>query len=218
MAKEKVQLITPVFRVVFPNVWEATSYKNTGTPKFNLVAVFTPGKYTGKDKERWEALKKAVDVECLRVFKKPWAECRKSEDDGGVADFKPGLRDGSKGKKKDREGFGPGTWFCTLSSQYQPNVYGPPEPDKKKAVIGPETKDTEIYGGIWARATVGVYAYDNVSVGVSIGLNSLQKLKDGKRIESKGADVEEFDEDAESAFLNEQDEPPVGGFDDDIPF
>lgn len=215
MAKEKVKLTTPVFRVGFPNLFEPTSYKDNPKKTYNLIAIFTPAKYTGKDKERWNALKALIDAECKRVFKKTWAECCKSEEEGGIDNFKRGLRNG---KNKKQEGFGEGTWFATLATKFLPGVVGPTQADGSKPVISVEEGNTdEIYAGIYGRASVGVYAYDNISKGVAIGLRNFQKLKDGARLDNRGDVGDDFDEEADSEFLNEMDEPSVDK-DDDIPF
>ena len=42
------KLLTPVFRVSFPSVFEASSYEG-GAPKFSVCAVWEPAKFTALD-------------------------------------------------------------------------------------------------------------------------------------------------------------------------
>lgn len=216
--KEKVKLTTPIFRVAFPHVFEATAFKNKdgseGKKTFNLVAIFTPADYTGKEKERWDALKAQLDSECKRKFGKSWGECKKVDPETGekgVRDFKDGIYNGKR--KADMDGYGDGTWYCTLSSIYPPGVVKYNGPGKESTDISVEDNNTdEIYAGCYARATVGVYAYgppDSPSSGVSVGLNRLQKVKDGERLDGRGSAANDFEDDIDSSFLD-QDEEPVG--------
>lgn len=219
MAKDKVKLTTPIFRVGFPHLFEATAFVNKdgtkGKPKFNLVAIFTPSEYTGAEKEKWNALLKQMDAECIRVFKKPWKECKKHVVDGEIAEGVPNFKDGLyNGKKKTQDGFGEGTWYATLSTEFPPGVARYNGKGKESTTISVEDQNTdEIYAGLYGRATVGVYAYDGISKGVSIGLNNFQKVKDGDRLDGRGNAADDFEDDIDGSYLD-QDEKPV----EDDPF
>lgn len=212
--KERVVLTTPIFRVGFPNLFEPTAFKNKdgteGKKKYNVVAIFTPGEYKGKEKERWDALVKALDDATREKFGMSWKEAKKHVVDGeiveGVPNFKEGLYNG---KKKTQDGFGEGTYYATLSTEYPPGVVQYNGVGKKSTTISEEEGNTNlIYPGCYARATVGPYAYDSVSKGAAIGLNNFQKVKDGERLDGRGDAADDFEDDIDSSFLD-QDEPPV---------
>jgi hypothetical protein len=209
MAKEKVKLTTPVFRGAFTQgVFEKREGKDGGKPKYSLTAIWTPNDFSAKDKALWSAIKAQMDAECMRVFKMSWADCKRPVDDGGIEGFKSGIRNGKS--KADLDGFGEGTFFATLSSQYAPGVV-----DVNKDTISKEEDNTdEVYAGAYYRATVGVYAYSNKRKGVAIGLNNLQKIKDGERLDGRGNVGDDFDEEVDSSWI-ESNEPSL---DDDIPF
>ena len=62
MAEVK-RYLTPVFRGSFVHqVFKAESYEG-GEPKYGLTAIWTPGKFSAKDKERWRTIMAALDDE-----------------------------------------------------------------------------------------------------------------------------------------------------------
>ncbi len=187
MAEVK-RYVTPVFRASFPAVFTAESFEG-GAPKFGVSAVWTPAKFTDKEKALWAAIKDALNKEALAKFKKPWKEL--------PANIKRGLRDGAE--KAGMEGYGEGTLFANISTKLRPGVI-----DKDKSPIGPEHGNAdEIYPGCYCRATVTVYSYDNKGKGVAIGLMNLQKVKDGPRLDSRTDASEDFDDEIEDSYLED---------------
>lgn len=206
MAKEAKKYVTPVFRLSFPNLFEARAGLEGGAPKFGCSAIWTPASFTANDKKLWAALKGALDEESKRAFKKAWKDL--------PANFKKGLRDGAE---KDMEGYGAGTYFASLTTKIPPGVI-----DREKNEISPEEGNADdIYPGCYCRATVSIYSYDNKGKGVAIGLRAIQKVKDGERLDSRVNAADDFDEDIDSEWADDVDEPEVSGneeLDDEIPF
>lgn len=216
MAKsEAIKLTTPLFRIGFPSVFEARTMEadSKAVPKFNLTAIWTPANFNEKDKRLYAEIKAALDAECKRVFKKDWATCK-----ADIENFKPGLRSGAK---KELDGFGQGTVFATLSSKFKPGVV-----DINKDPVSPEEGNADlVYAGAYARATVGVYAYSNISKGVAIGLNNLQLIKYNPevtgRLDGRGNAGDDFDDEIDSSWLEGEEDSLLDGkdgLDDDIPF
>jgi len=210
-AKEKIErkkLITPVFRASFPNVFEARAIEgdSNSKPKFGLSAIWTPAKFTAREKELWRAMLGELDKEARRKFHKPWKELPDH--------IRRGLRDGSA--KEGLEGYGEGTRFANLTSKNRPGVVAKDGSTK----IGPEEGNAdEIYPGCYCRATVQVYSYDNKGKGVAIGLRNIQKVADGARLDNRVAAEDDFDEDIDSAWLDQDDDFEGGAeADDEIPF
>lgn len=188
---EIIRYQTPVFRVSFPAMFKAESYDG-GEPKFGLSAVWTPSKFSDKEKVLWKKLLKALDDESKRAFKKAWADL--------PANIKRGLRDGAE--KADMEGYGEGTMFASVTSKMRPGLIDrnklPIIPDAEKEKYEAEDKEfsnEEFYPGCWARATVTVYSYDNKGKGVALGMMNVQKVRDGERLDSRTDAADDFDDD-----------------------
>jgi len=194
---EIVRYATPVFRLSFPALYKAESYDG-GEPKFGCSAVWDPAKFTDKEKLLWKKIRGAMNDECKARFRK------------GIKDmpsnFKDGIRDGAE--KADMEGYGKGTKFASLTTKMRPGLVDVAKrsivtPDDVKMIEKFEEQDKPyvidegdiIYPGLYARATVVVYSYDNKSKGVSLGLMNLQKVKDGERLDSRSDAAEDFDDD-----------------------
>lgn len=184
-----VKLLTPPFRVSFPNVFEASSYDG-GTPKFSVCAVWEPAKFTPKDKALWKAMHDLADQVSMDKFKKKLDQL--------PANFKKPFRDGEE--KADLVGFGAGKVFSNLSSRLRPGII-----DLDRTPI---TDPEDFYPGCYARGTITAYAYDNKGRGVAFGLQNLQKLKDGERLDSRTNPEDDFaDAGVDDAWLED------GGFD-----
>ena len=188
--------VTPVFRLSFPALFDAKSMDD-GKPKFGCSAVWTPGKFSDQDKKRWRAMKALLDDASREKFKKPWKEL--------PANFKKGLRDGAE--KAELEGYGEGTRFANLTSLMRPGVV-----DRDRQPIGPEHGNAdEIYPGCYCRATVTAYAYDKKGKGVALGLQNIQKVADGDRLDSRTDAAEDFEnETIDDAWLDEDEDEAEG--------
>ena len=197
------KVVTPVFRLSFPALFEAKAMEGDKKVKFGCAAVWHPKQFSDGDKKRWKAMKALLDDASMERFKKHWKDL--------PANFKKGMRDGAE--KADLEGYGEGTRFANISSMMRPGVI-----DKGKEPIGPEHGNAdEIYPGCWCRATVTAYAYDNKGKGVALGLQNIQKVSDGERLDSRTDAAEDFEDDIDDQWLDgdEEDGPDD---DDDIPF
>jgi len=189
--KETIKLTTPVFRVAFPSVFEKSSYQGSAE-KYSLTAIWTPKTFGPRDKELWKALLAEMERASQDAFKKSWK---------AIPSNNRGIRDGVE--KGDMDGFGEGTFFATLSTLVEPGVF-----DRNGNQI--VDKD-EIYPGVFARATVNVYAYNNMSKGVAIGLRNLQKVKDGPRLDGRGDGAKDFaDNELDESWLEEHTDSLLG--------
>lgn len=188
MAKEaQERVVTPKFRVAFANVFEPKPAMAGGKPKYSLMAIFPPG----TDLSKMNALAKAA--------------CDKKFPNGRPASMRVPFRKGEE--KAQYDGFEPGTIFCTISSQYQPQIIT----HDKREIFTPQ----EFYSGCWARATVHAYAYDTAgNQGVAFGLNNIQKLGDDKPFAGRVDAADDFDAVAEIPYEGSEAAPPADGADD----
>ncbi len=184
MAEEtkKKKLITPVFRVCFPSVFQVAKQMKdaSGPPKFEVTMVFDPKAMDPEDTKRLKEMMAAANEACIEKFKKPLKDVK-------IANFHKPFRDGAE--KEHLQGFGEGTIFAKASSKIKPGIVAS---DRKTAIVD---DPTAFYAGCYARATVGVYAYDNVSKGVSFGLRNLMFVRDGEHLDGRSDADDDFGED-----------------------
>lgn len=189
MAKsERVFIITPVFRMSFPNLFKAVAGPDGGeNKKFGTAAVWEPKKFSPKDKKRWKQLLSELDRVSNDAFGVDWEELGH----GKFKAVRTGLRDSSE--KDGMEGYPKGSMFANLTTQTRPGVCNK---DREKLSVD-DGNDDEIYAGCYARAKVSVYAYDvKGGKGVAIGLSSVMKAGDGDSLSGGGGDaVDDFEDD-----------------------
>jgi hypothetical protein len=170
-------ILTPEGRVSYPALFEAKAGPDpNGRPKYGCVLIFPKSAdLTALTKAAGEALE-------LRWGKKAKDMLRRGE-------LRWPIRDGAA---KDAAGYGVNTVFINMASTQQPGVVdGYAGPDGRPRVI---TDPKTIYPGCFARAAVGVYTYDRQgNRGVAFGLNALQFLRDGERLDGRRAAQDEFD-------------------------
>lgn len=195
-AKNSSRLLTPAFRVSFPSVFEKASYNN-GTPRFSVVGLFYPKKFTEADKLKWQAIRKQLDVVSIEGFKKPMKEL-----DRGV--YKIPFH---KGDEKDYQGYGDKdmVYFTMANSKRRPQIL-----DIDGNPITSENAE-QFYAGCWARASVNPYWFNNIGKGLAIGLGNLQKLKDDESFEGFTSAEDDFGSDPAEGFGDDDDEFGVGG-------
>lgn len=193
MARASKKVMTGEFIISFPNLF--TPRKNdAGQDKFSAALVFT-------DMVEVKRLQQvALDV-AKEAFGEGAAEkIRKKQ-------LKFPFR---SGEEKD---YVEGSVFFNASSNQQPGVVGPTkDPLTGKARIITDAK--EVYPGAICRATLTCYSYDRPdSKGVTFGLNNVQLLRDGDRLDNRVAAQDEFEADDEAlADLGDvtgEDEPAV---------
>lgn len=197
------RLITPPFRVSFPQVFEKASYNN-GTPRFSVTGLFFPEKFTESDQAKWKAIRVKLAEVAKEFFKKDIKVLKQDRS------FKIPFH---AGNEKTYEGYGDPkmVYFSMANSKRRPqivNVNGEP--------ITSENAE-EFYAGCWARASVNPYAFDHIGKGVAIGLANLQKIKDDKSFEGFTSAEDDFGGDDEfgSSGADDDDFGGGGGGDDE---
>ena len=204
MAKtERVRLLTPIFRASFPDVFQKRVFQGQGeesgryacaalfsgfTVKDGRTVIKVPDAWPPKDQEKWKKLIAECNRVSMKAFKKPMSELDR-------AVYKLPFH---RGEEKEYAGYGPGVVYVTMSAKnIKPTVVG----RDLTTPLGPE----EFYAGCFARASVTPFAFNNIGKGIALGLNHLQKLKDGERLDSFrsaeddfGSDPAEFEDEADA--------------------
>ena len=121
--KEVRRFTTPPFVISYPHIFEAQKMDTPGAKaKFSCQAVWTPSKFTDKDKKLWNAIGAEVTKAINDKFKTKGAnrvdaqKQLREKFDGA----KMGIRNGAQ--RADSPGYGEGTLFATLSTTSPPGV------------------------------------------------------------------------------------------------
>ena len=152
-------VVTPKFRVSYPNVFKPKLNELSGKEEFSLVALFE----AGEDLSKLQAAVKAAIV-------KKWG----SDSSKHPKNLRTPFRDQSDREKDGKlpAGHTAGAIFINLKSQDRPGVVD--------ASVQPILDEKEFYAGCYARASVNAYAYDmKGNKGVAFGLGNVQKMGDG---------------------------------------
>lgn len=195
---EKRQVIlTPRFRVAFPQITELKVFQPGQKGRYSCVALFTTSEFTDKEKEQMAKLLAACNKVSLEAFKKPMKDLDRSV-------YKTPFHKGEE--KEQYAGFGKGVAYCTMSAYTrQPKVL---------SVDGSTYLDpNELYPGCYARASVNPFA--NVQwKSISIGMNHLQKLGEGERLDGSTSAEEDFGSDPAEYDNDDLGGGAAGGDDD----
>jgi hypothetical protein len=116
----------------------------------------------------------------------------------------------------EKKGYPEGTVYINARSKNQPGMV------LRDLTIVPGTDVEQIkryfYSGARVRATIVAFYYDNESKGVGFGLNNIQFLKDGPRLDGRTAATDDFEAlpDLEPADLSDVEK--LDAEDDGLPF
>ncbi|MFL9499189.1 ssDNA-binding protein [Rhodopseudomonas palustris] len=205
--KGEVRLYTPVFRLSFPNLFvpKASEDYPDAEPKYGLSAIWTPSEFTDREKKLWRAILAELDTVALAAFGRHWKELPDN--------IKRGLRDGAG---KDSPGYGPGTRFANITTKFAPGVV---DKDGETDISKEDGNTHLIYPGCYCRATVNVYSFGlkkgSKGRGVALGLFSVQKIKDGQRLDNRRSAADDFaGQEIDDRWLDDEDDNDADGFDD----
>jgi len=162
-------MLTPVFRVSYPNVFKPKLNKMNNKLEYSVEALFDKkADLSGMKKMAQEAL-----IEKFGPDQKKWPKNLRSPFKDQVLKTKE-----IDGKEVLADIYTPGAVFMSLKSNQKPGV------------VNQNTEDiideTEFYAGCFARAYVTCYAYLQAgNAGVNFGLQHVQKVKEGDPLGSR---------------------------------
>ena len=176
--EKKKRLVTPEGIACFVHVFEPHAQKREdgtkGDPKYSVLLVF-PSKEAIKELRREcmaAATAKFGEEKWRALLKKgkfrfPWRPATDYDEYGPPFDDENAV-------------------FCIFSSKDQPDVV-----DRRAK---PVMKQKEIYSGMKARVSYGVWPYDtNGNKGVTLFLNNLQKTDDGEKLAGRSSGEDDFE-------------------------
>lgn len=167
-----MKVLTPKFRVSFPNVFKAKVNNLSGEEEFSLVALFPKD----ADLTFLKAAAKEAIVEKWGADKSKWPKLLRNP-----------LRDQAD---KMKEGVLPagheeGAMFLNLKTKQRPGIVN----ENMEDIID----SSEFYPGCYARASVNAYAYDQKgNRGVAFGLSNIQKMGDGESLGGRSTPEQDF--------------------------
>jgi hypothetical protein len=196
MAKaERIKLLTPPFRVSFPDVFVKRVFQGQSedNARYSCAALFSgfevsngrtvikaPASWSPRDQEKWNAIISACNKVAIEAFKKPMKELDR-------AIYKLPFH---RGEEKEYTGYGPGVVYFTMSAKNRR-----PEIITKDGLPITQGGPEEFYAGCYARASVTPFAFNNKGKGIALGLNNLQKLGDGPRLDAFSSAEDDFGSD-----------------------
>ena len=184
------EVITPEFRLSFPNLFKAVAAEEGEEKKFSACLVFD------KDADL-TALKKAAIFAMREKFG--------DKADDGIRSGKLNLPWRDDPDDVAEKGYAVGSTFMNVRTNNKPQVVlnvKDPETGRPQHL----TDESDIYPGCYCRASIVAFGYSvKGNRGVSFALNNVQKLRDGDRLDSRTNAEDEFDAamDAEPADLDD---------------
>lgn len=177
------RIITGKVRFSYANVFQPTAIDEGQTPKYN-IAILIPK----TDKKTLTAIDKAVQNAIAA------GSTKLGDKNGKVnkATLKLPLRDGDVDRPEE-EAYA-GHMFFNASSTRKPGIV---DADRLE-IISPD----EFYSGCYGRASINFYAFNaSGNKGIAAGLQNLQKLADGERLDGSTAAEDDFADDWEDDLM-----------------
>lgn len=165
-------VMTPAFRISYPNLFKAKKNDLNGKDEFSVVALFPKG-------ANLDALKKAAQAAVVKKFGSDQSKWPKN--------MRSPFRDQSE---REKDGVMPaghekGAFFMTLKSSDKPLIVD----ENAQPILDTST----VYAGCWMQAQVNAYAYlQKGNAGVSFGLAGIQKVKDDQPLGGGRASLQDF--------------------------
>ena len=188
MAKYKnpTKVITgPNTRWSYANVWDAKSI-NGSAPKYSVSLIIPKS-----DAATVQKIKAAIQAAYEEGESKLKGNGKAVPP---LASIKTPLRDGDAERPNDP--VYKNAYFINANSATAPGIVD--------ADRNPILERSEVYSGVYGRASISLYAYNtNGAKGVACGLNNLQKIRDGEPLGGKARAEDDFaDEDDDDDYLS----------------
>lgn len=179
--KAITQVTTNLVRLSYASIWKASSVEEGQDAKYSSAILIPKSDTVTLDK-----IEAAVDHLKAEAAKKFGGKTGKLP-----PRFKLPLRDGDEEKPND-EAYA-GHYFLNASSKTQPGIVGLERgPDNKLKRI---TAEAEVYSGCYCRVSLNFYIFDvSGNKGIAVGLNNIQKVKDGEPLAGRSNADDDFDD------------------------
>ena len=168
----------------YVNAWEPKSI-NGGTPKFSVSLIIPKS-----DTKTVAKIKAAIEA----AYKEGEAKLKgNSRTVPALSAIKTPLRDGDA-ERPDDPAYA-NSYFMNANSNTAPGIVD--------ADCQPILDRSEVYSGVYGRASVNFYAFNsNGNRGIACSQNNLQKIRDGEHLGGKSSAEDDFATDDEEDFLD----------------
>ena len=169
----------------YANVWEARSI-NGGTPKFSVSLIIPKSDTVTVNK-----IKAAIEA----AYKEGESKLKgNSKSVPPLSAIKTPLRDGDT-ERPDDPAY-KDSYFLNANSSTAPGIVD--------ADCEPILQRSEVYSGVYGRASINFYAFNtNGNRGIAVGLNNLQKIRDGEPLGGRASAESDFaGDDEDDDFLS----------------
>ncbi len=172
------KVITSVVRFSYLNANEPKATTEGGVPKYSVSLIISKS-----DTALVEKIKAAIEA----AYKEGEFKLRGTgKSVPAITAIKNPLRDGDLERPDDP----------AYKDSYFVNANSTTKPEVVDAALNPIIETSEIYSGIYGRASITFYAFNNNgNKGIACGLNHLQKIRDGEPLGSKASAESDFDDD-----------------------
>lgn len=179
------KVVTGLVRFSYVNIFRSRAFKTGQDAKYSICLLIRKD-----DKATLDKIQEAMDQAIEDGISSKW---------GGKTpkNLHLPLRDGDEERADEAPEY-EGMMFLNANSNDKPGIV-----DKdRNEILDPD----EVYSGCWGRASINFFPYDsNGNRGVGVGLNNIQKIKDGPRLGSSRASAEDdfgdgFKDDADEDF------------------
>lgn len=168
----------------YANVWDAKSI-NGGAPKYSVSLIIPKSDTVTVNK-----IKAAIQA----AYEEGEGKLK------GNGKFVPAL-DAIKNPLRDGDKERPGD--AAYANSYFINANSATAPGIVDADRNPIMDRSEVYSGVYGRASVNFYAFNsNGNRGIACGLNNLQKIRDGEPLGGKSRAEDDFATESDDDFLS----------------
>lgn len=166
----------PTTRWSYVNVWEPKA-NNDGKLKYSVSLIIPKS-----DKKTIEKIKAAIQA----AYEEGQSKLKgNGKSVPALSILKTPLRDGDL-ERPDDEAYA-NSYFVNANSNNQPGIVD--------ADRNPVLERTEVYSGVYGRASINFYAFNtNGNKGIACGLNNLQKISDGEPLGGMTRAADDFDD------------------------
>ena len=172
------KVVTGKVRFSYVNIFKSRAFQADQDAKFSICLLIPK-----EDKATLKKIKAAIDEAVQEGISSKWNGKK-------PANVKLPLRDGDEERADEAPEY-EGMMFLNANSTQKPGIV-----DKDlNEILDPD----EVYSGCWGRASINFYPFSvNGNKGIGVGLNNVQKLKDGEHLGAARASAEsDFDDDFE---------------------
>ena len=172
------KVVTGKVRFSYVNIFKSRAFQADQDAKFSICLLIPK-----EDKATLKKIKAAIDEAIQEGISSKWNGKK-------PANVKLPLRDGDEERADEAPEY-EGMMFLNANSTQKPGIV-----DKDlNEILDPD----EVYSGCWGRASINFDPFSvNGNKGIGVGLNNVQKLKDGEHLGAARASAEsDFDDDFE---------------------